>query len=317
MCACMPSTARHGVSWLVFPLIARRVRRSGCLCPRVCVFWPMCRMLWRSCTSWTCCIATSPCATCLLDAQDRARLCDLGLAGRGAWRCDRLPIYDLAPELVVAQHDKPYTNASETWSFGVLMLDAMLVGIPFWYWHHPLAALEDAEQFLPVCASYRSMLAAPVQEWPLFTLDSKLPFEFDQAAPAASNISVWRRGIQAGTVVRHRTSGSDIFVVRCHAPRLHSVSVMRLLSSLNPYQVAARAAAVAGATSSSAPSPSAWVHISTDDGTLFFYNSDTGESSWERPAAICMDAPVSRQLAEGWAECSSDEGFALTIQART
>jgi hypothetical protein len=70
--------------------------------------------------------------------------------------------------------------------------------------------------------------------------------------------------------------------------------------------VAARAVAVAGAASSSAPVPSAWVQSSTDDGTVYYYNSETGESSWERPAA--MDAPVASQLAEGWAECNTDDG---------
>jgi tetratricopeptide (TPR) repeat protein/serine/threonine protein kinase len=147
----------------------------------------------------------------LLDAQDRARLCDLGLACRGAhaWRCDRFPIYDWAPELVVGADDEPYTSASETWSFGVVMLDAMLSGNPFWSWHNP--ALADPEQDL--YAAFRAMLAAPAQEWPVLTADGKLPFEFDQAAVAASGTSAGRRGrLQTGSVGRPRSAASDKFV---------------------------------------------------------------------------------------------------------
>jgi tetratricopeptide (TPR) repeat protein len=108
----------------------------------------------------------------LLNERDRAWLCDLGLACRSAhaWPCDMFPVYDWAPELLVGRDDEAYTTASDTWSFGVLMLHVMLGGNPFWSWHNPV--LEDPERDL--YAAHRAVLAMNVQEWPLLTANGEL-----------------------------------------------------------------------------------------------------------------------------------------------
>ena len=113
----------------------------------------------------------------LLDAENRARLCDWGLACRGAhaWQCDKFPIYDWAPELVAAAlvgRHEPYTSASETWSFGVLMLETMLGANPFGFLFN--AELEDPEQ--DVFATYRVIESAEAQEWPL-VIDGQMSSE--------------------------------------------------------------------------------------------------------------------------------------------
>jgi tetratricopeptide (TPR) repeat protein/serine/threonine protein kinase len=134
----------------------------------------------------------------LLDAHNRARLCDLGLACRGAhaWQCDMFPIYDWAPELVVAaltgRHES-YTNASETWSFGVLMLAAILGGNPFESLFNP--ALTSPQQDL--FATYRAIESATAQEWPLVSTDGQVlsasepTVSHPSRAPAAMTAKVY------------------------------------------------------------------------------------------------------------------------------
>jgi tetratricopeptide (TPR) repeat protein len=61
----------------------------------------------------------------LLDEDNRAQLCDLGLACRGAhaWHVELRPIWNWSPELAMTA--LPHTPAGETWAFGVLMLETL------------------------------------------------------------------------------------------------------------------------------------------------------------------------------------------------
>ena len=54
--------------------------------------------------------------------------------------------------------------------------------------------------------------------------------------------------------------------------------------------------------------PIAWIQLVDNDNNVYYYNTETGESSWEKPTEMTLDAPYG--LATASAEVCPAGGYA-------